>query len=229
MGFRKSGFELTLAYFLYFAAMVLLICVSTGPLWSKMSFMDINVSGFIYHCGVWGYTGLSRRLGYIIYSDDIGLETAPWDNVSPKLLLRLSHALILHMLAGIFAFLTLTFGLCSDEIPITDLEANWGTAGPKTGASSTMVATGLITFFLALGAMSVDIALWVAIYKAGGDIPLEGASSSLGIAFWLTLAALVSLFIAAFPWQVMVGLLIAIGFIFFILVLLFTAHRDSDD
>jgi len=133
------------------------------------------------------------------------------------------------MLAGIFAFLTLTFGLCSDEIPMTDLEANWGAAGPKTGASSTMVATGLITFFLALAAMSVDIALWVTLYKAYGDMQLAGVSSSLGIAFWLTLVALVALFVAAFPWQVMVGLLIAIGFIFFILFLLLTAHRDSDD
>jgi hypothetical protein len=92
-----------------------------------------------------------------------------------------------------------------------------------------MVATGLITFFLALAAMSVDIALWVTLYKAYGDMQLAGVSSSLGIAFWLTLVALVALFVAAFPWQVMVGLLIAIGFIFFILFLLLTAHRDSDD
>ena len=52
--------------------------------------------------------------------------------------------------------------------------------------------------------MSVDIVLWLALYKAYSDLTLVGARSSLGIAFWLTLAALAALFVAAFPWRVVV-------------------------
>src|ERR1700729_4213489 len=97
--------------------------------------------------------------------------------------------------------------LCCPTMMTADLEANRAAAVPKAQASTTMVVMGLFTFFLCLGAMSVDIALWVALYEAYGDLQLDGASSSLGVAFWLTLAALVALFVAAFPWQVMVGLL----------------------
>jgi len=227
MGCRKSGSELTIALFLFFAAMVLLICVSTGPvLWSKMSFMDINVLGYTYHCGVWGYTGQPSGLGYIINGDDVGLPgPVPWQNVSPAVLQQLSGALILHMLAAIFAFLTLVCGIASllcrpRQMTTADLEANRAAAVPKAQASTTMVVMGLFTFFLCLGAMSVDIALWVGLYKAYGYLQLDGASSSLGVAFWLTLAALVALFAAAFPWQVMVGSLIALWFVGYMLILM---------
>jgi len=235
MGCRKNGSELTIALFLFFAAMVLLICVSTGPvLWSKMSFMDINVLGYTYHCGVWGYTGQPSGLGYIVNGEDVGLPgPVPWQNASPAVLQRLSYALVLHMLAAIFAFLTLMCGIagllcCPNQITTADLEANRAAAVPKAQANTTMVVMGLFTFFLCLGAMSVDIALWVALYKAYGDLGLDGASSSLGVAFWLTLAALVALFVAAFPWQVIVGLLIAIVFVVYVLSHWCAAHGATE-
>jgi len=81
-----------------------------------------------------------------------------------------------------------------------------------------MVAMGFITFFLGLGAMSVDIALWLALYKAYSNLPQPGARTSLGIAFWLTLAALAALFVAAFPWQVVVVALVA-ACVFFVWIL----------
>ena len=70
---------------------------------------------------------------------------------------------------------------------------------PITYTNRTMVATGFVTFFLALGAMSINIALWLAIYKAYSDLTLVGVRSSLGVAFWLTLVALTALLVAAFP------------------------------
>lgn len=52
--------------------------------------------------------------------------------------------------------------------------------------------------------MLVDIGLWVIIYSAPSNLPTPGAWTFLGVAFWLTLAALLALFVAVFPWQFVV-------------------------
>jgi len=169
--------------------------------------MDIHVINRTYHCGIWGYTGQHSGLGYAINPANIGLpETVPWQNVSLSVLKQLSCALILHMLAAVSSCLTFLSGI----------------VGPKTypdaRANIMVVATGVISFALAMGAMAVDIALWLALYKAHSNLSVDGAWSSLGIAFWLTLAALAVLFVAAFPWQVVVVVIVA-GCVFFVWIL----------
>jgi len=178
------------ALFLFYVATVLLICVSTGPAWSKMSFMDIRVLNQTYHCGIWGYTGQPTGLGYVVDPASVGLpENVPWQNVSPSVLKQLSGALVLHVLGVIFAFIAFLSGLIGLAIR----------RDPK--ANLVMVATGFISFFLILGAISVDIALWWALYNVYSPLPLDGASYSIGVAFWLTLFAGAALFFAAFTWE----------------------------
>ena len=51
--------------------------VSTGPLWTKMSFLEVHILNETYHCGVWGYTADGDRgLGYIVSTPNIGFVWA---------------------------------------------------------------------------------------------------------------------------------------------------------
>lgn len=166
--------------FFAFAAMALLIFVSVSPpVWDKVNFLRATANGSSYVWGVFGFCQEGgqcsyRSIGYnlVLPNTDVYLNKSA--------LFRLTHALILHPIAGalaLFAFISGLLGvLCASRF-----------------------ATILMAFFSFLGGATalfifvVDMVIW---NLTKNSINAAGYSASLGNANWLTIGAAVSLLLA---------------------------------
>lgn len=173
--------------FFLFAAFVLLVVVSLSvPVWDAVYYLKVNAAGTEARLGNWGYCLLSNgrktcsssRLGYD--ADDIVGLFSDGGDISNSIIKGLTYALILHPIA---AGITL-FAL------IISLTTNW----------CLDICGSLFAFFaflVTLVAFIVDSVLFVtARTRINNDI--GGSPASLSNAYWITLAALVSLLLAAF-------------------------------
>jgi hypothetical protein len=160
--------------FFCFAACVLLIFVSvSAPTWNAISFLN---NGLGISFGVFGYTGSSIHVGYHI--SDAGIN-------SPKLadstLYALTCIMILQPIAAGLSGLAVLFGLC-------------GAAYHRAGTVFMSLFAGL-AFLATLIAWVVDMALWGIVKQQFHN---HGIQAQYGNANWLTLGALVALFIGFF-------------------------------
>ncbi|KAK9898442.1 pali-domain-containing protein [Cystobasidium minutum MCA 4210] len=173
--------------FFLFCAFVLLIITSVSvPVWDAIRFLRIQTGGTEARLGTWGYcviqqgvkTCSNSRLGYD--ADDIVEIFSDGGNISNSVIRGLTYALVLHPIA---AGITL-FAL------IISLTTNW----------CLDICGSLFSFFaflVALVAFIVDSVLFVtARTRINNDI--AGSPASLSNAYWMTLAAVISLLLAAF-------------------------------
>ncbi|KZT26848.1 pali-domain-containing protein [Neolentinus lepideus HHB14362 ss-1] len=163
--------------FFCFAAMVLLIFVSvSAPTWERVCFLSVYGSGHATHFGVFGYTGTGTHIGYYFNQSIIG--TAIPSRVNDGIFHNLTSTLILHPIAAGLSGLAFFFGLCGASYHRS------GTVFMSLVASLAMLTT--------LVAWVLDMVLFGI---ARDRFRNEGVDAQFGNALWLTLGALVSLFL----------------------------------
>jgi hypothetical protein len=181
------------------AATALLIVVSVSvPIWNSVYFLQIGLSSSItsgissilpgtigddllnqkIRAGLWGYCAGTKctdsQLGYTLPGDVFG------DSKAADILGAATSALILHPIAAAFAAFALLFALCGNLV-----------AGLMAS-----VASG-IAFFVALVAFIVDLGIFVTAHRRANRTD-NIAKVEYGNAIWLTLAAVLLLFLASF-------------------------------
>ncbi|WVR09590.1 hypothetical protein IAU60_006661 [Kwoniella sp. DSM 27419] len=166
--------------FFCFCAVALLVFASVSPpAWDKVDFLHVNTTAGRIVYGVFGYCveggQCSRRsIGY-------GLNAAGIDTSGlPGVLHNLTYTLILHPIAGGFAFFALVFGLI-------------GTAAASRVATIFMAILASIGALITLVIFVIDMVLWNVLKNRLQD---QGYSAGLGNANWLTVGALGALLLA---------------------------------
>ncbi|KAF9643791.1 pali-domain-containing protein [Thelephora ganbajun] len=191
--------------FFCLAACVLLIFVSVSPpTWDSVYFLSTGVGAGRIRFGVFGYTGSTASVGYNFPARFRGYKSVYFlrflpplkcKNSSPVLIRRISsdgrlsssiihnltYTLILHPIAAGLSGLAVLFGIC-------------GAAYHRSGTVFMSLVSGL-AFLCTLIAWVIDMALWGITRKVLRD---NGVSAQYGNANWLTLGALVALFIGFF-------------------------------
>ncbi|EPQ57447.1 pali-domain-containing protein [Gloeophyllum trabeum ATCC 11539] len=163
--------------FFCFAAMVLLIFVSvSAPTWNAVRFLSVYAPGHTTRFGCFGYTGTDHHIGYYFDQAIIG-ATVP-SRLNDHILHNLTETLILHPIAAGLAGIAFLFGLCG---------AGYHRAG--TVFMSLIAALAMLT---TLVAWVLDMVLFGIARDRFRD---AGVNAQFGNALWLTLGALVSLFI----------------------------------
>ncbi|TFK54338.1 pali-domain-containing protein [Heliocybe sulcata] len=163
--------------FFCFAAMVLLIFVSvSAPKWEAIRFLSVSGAGHTTHFGVFGYTGTATHVGYYFNPSIIG--TAVPNSMNDRIYHNLTETLILHPIAAGLAGIAFLFGLCG---------AGYHRAG--TVFMSLLAALAMLT---TLVAWVLDMVLFGIAHHRFRE---AGVDVHWGNALWLTLGALVSLFI----------------------------------
>ncbi|KAL1410876.1 hypothetical protein Q8F55_001819 [Vanrija albida] len=165
-----------------FAAVVLLIFVSVSPpVWDKISFLKVTAGGGletvfgVFGMCVKGGVCTRRRVGYELSA--AGITDV---NLNSTVLHHLTYALILHPIAGALALIAFIFGLVGI-------------------AAASRVSTILMSLFAFLGAIVslvvfvIDMVLWNVLRNRLRDADY---SASLGNANWLTVGAVVALFLS---------------------------------
>jgi len=165
--------------FCCFAAAVLLIFATvSGNVWDKVSFLDATAGGRTIHFGVFGYTGIGKKLGYDVIAAVPGVSEG---NLRTSALHGLTAALILHPIAAFFALIACVFGLFG---------AGYSRIGTILMSLSAAMAT-LITLVVWI----IDMSLWGIVRNRIRNHGPPGATAQYGNANWLTLGALVALFL----------------------------------
>jgi len=167
--------------FFCFAGMALLLFASVSPpAWDKVNFLDAKVGttntvfGVFGEC-VKGGTCTSKSVGY-----DLMVNGATSINTNSSVLHNLTYVLILHPIAGFFAFLALVFGII-------------GAAAASRVATIFMAIFALFAAFLTLVIFVIDMVLWNIVKER---ITSAGYSATLGNANWLTIGAFGALALA---------------------------------
>ncbi|KAK4683678.1 hypothetical protein P7C73_g6553, partial [Tremellales sp. Uapishka_1] len=184
--------------FFAFAGMTLLLFASVSPpAWDAVNFVSANspsgttVYGMLGYC-IKGGGCTSRNVGY-----DLALPGATNVVLNSQVLHNLTYTLIIHPIAGFFAFLSVLFGLL-------------GIAAASRVCTIFMALTGAIAAFLALVIFVIDMVLWNIVKNRIVDagyhatlvrLPLSSRSefaltSPQGNANWLTVGAVVALFLS---------------------------------
>jgi len=162
---------------LCFTAMLLLFMVSlSAPTIAKISFLDATINGTAVHFGAFGYTGTKRTLGYTIDEVALGLSDSL---LNVAVITSLTKVLSLHTVAAIVLFIAFLLGGCA--------------AANHTRIHTIMMCMTMLValFFIAL-AFAVDVILFDLI---GERIRADGYSAQLGRATWMTLLALIIVFL----------------------------------
>lgn len=165
--------------FFCFAACVLLVFVSVSPpTWNSVYFLNAGTGAGRVRFGVFGYTGSSTSVGYYF--------PAPFNSyndgrLSSSTIHNLTFTLILHPIAAGLSGLAVLFGIC-------------GAAYHRSGTVFMALVSGL-AFLCTLVAWIIDMVLWGIVRNVLRD---NGVSAQYGNANWLTIGALVSLFIGFF-------------------------------
>jgi len=165
--------------FFCFAACVLLIFVSVSPpTWNSVYFLNARTGASTIRFGVFGYTGSSTSVGYYF--------PAPFNSyndgrLSSGTIHNLTFTLILHPIAAGLSGLAVLFGIC-------------GAAYHRSGTVFMTLVSG-IAFLCTLVVWVIDMVLWGIARNVLRD---NAVSAQYGNANWLTLGALVSLFIGFF-------------------------------
>ncbi|KII92365.1 hypothetical protein PLICRDRAFT_37134 [Plicaturopsis crispa FD-325 SS-3] len=155
---------------LCFAATVLLVIATvSSPTWEKISFLDVTMNGETTHFGVFGYTGTKVHIGYFFPQ----IETS-------RIVHNLTSVLILHPIAAGLAGLSVLFGICG--------------AGYHRAGTVLMSLLATLAALATLVAWVVDMVLFGIARKHFRD---AGATAQYGNANWITLGALVALWIGA--------------------------------
>jgi hypothetical protein len=165
--------------FFCFAACVLLIFVSvSSPTWDSVYFLTTGTGAGRIRFGVFGYTGSSTSVGYYFPAPLNGYNDG---RLSSNTIHNLTFTLILHPIAAGLSGLAVLFGLC-------------GAAYHRSGTVFMSLVSGL-AFLCTLIVWVIDMVLWGIARSVIRD---NGASAQYGNANWLTLGALVALFIGFF-------------------------------
>lgn len=165
--------------FFCFAACVLLIFVSVSPpTWNSVTFLNATTGGDTVHFGVFGYTGSGTSIGY-----DFPPPYNTFNNgrLSTSTIHNLTATLILHPIAAGLSGLAVLFGICGASY------RRWGTVF--------MSLISVLAFLCTLVAWVIDMVLWGIVRTVLRD---NGTNAQYGNANWMTLGALVSLFIGFF-------------------------------
>ena len=145
------------------------------PTWNSISFLDTTVDGRDISFGVFGYTGSKVTVGYSLNSTVLGFDDT---RLNSAVIHNLTFVLILHPIAAGLAGLSVLFGLC-------------GLGYHRAGTVIMSLLAALATL-VTLVAWVVDLVLWGI---ARNRIRDNGGSAMFGNANWLTLGALVALFL----------------------------------
>jgi len=161
--------------FFCFAACVLLIFVSvSAPTWNAISFLNIFANGRSIHFGCFGYTGTHAHLGYNFDPSIVGIN-----DLSNGVVHNLTFLMILHPIAAGLAGLAVLFGFC-------------GAGYHRAGTVIMSLLAGLATLVTTI-VWIVDMVLWGIARDRFRD---HGVAAQYGNANWLTLGALIALFLA---------------------------------
>jgi len=165
--------------FFCFAACLLLIFVSVSPpTWENVYFLNAGTGAGRIRFGVFGYTGSSTRVGYAFPAPFNGYNNG---RLSSMIIRNLTYTLILHPIAAGLSGLAVIFGLC-------------GATYHRSGTVFMSLVSGL-AFMCTLIAWVIDMVLWGIARNVLRD---NGVNAQYGNANWLTLGALVALFIGFF-------------------------------
>ncbi|KAK8853388.1 hypothetical protein IAR55_004092 [Kwoniella newhampshirensis] len=161
------------------AAVVLLVFASVSPpAWQTVNFLKASSGGSETVYGVFGQCVRGgacshRSVGY-------NLDAGGLSGLNSKVLHNLTYTMILHPIAGGFAFFALVFGLL-------------GACAASRVATIFMALLSALGAIVALVVFVIDMVLWNVLKNRIHD---AGGSASLGNANWLTVGAVVSLFLA---------------------------------
>ncbi|KAJ6475340.1 pali-domain-containing protein [Mycena vitilis] len=162
--------------FLCLSAAVLLTFVSvSAPTWNKISFLDAGLGSATVHFGVFGYTGTHASVGYRFNPTSLKFNDK---NLNTPVILNLTRTLLLHPLAAGMASLAFSCGL-------------GGIISHRSG-TVLMVLLAAFATVICLMAFLFDMVLFGI---ARGQFRDQGIPSQYGNACWLTLAALVAIFL----------------------------------
>lgn len=156
------------------AAMILLLFASVSPpAWESVYFLKASVGGSTTVFGVLGQcvkggSCTSKHVGY-----DLTLNGASNVNINSTVLHNLTFALIIHPIAGFFAFVAVVFGLV-------------GLAAASRVATIFMAIFVFFAGFLALVVFVIDMVLWNVVKDRIID---AGNTATLGNANWFTVGA----------------------------------------
>ncbi|EIW72179.1 hypothetical protein M231_01850 [Tremella mesenterica] len=167
--------------FFAFAGWVLLLFASVSPpAWTAVKFLSANagsqttVFGVLGQCVVGGAC-TAKHVGY-----NIAVAGASNVNTNPTVLHHLTYALILHPIAGAIAFIGFILGLvgiiCASRI-----------------ATIFMALLESLAAVIALVVFVIDMVLWNLVKNRLRD---GGYTATLGNANWLTVGAVVALFLS---------------------------------
>lgn len=165
--------------FFCFAACVLLIFASVSPpTWNAVYFLNAGTGAGSTRFGVFGYTGSKTSVGYYFPAPFNGYNDG---RLSSSTIHNLTFTLILHPIAAGLSGLAVLFGLC-------------GASYHRSGTVFMSLIAGL-AFLCTLVVWVIDMVLWGI---ARNVLRANGVSAQYGNANWLTLGALVALFIGFF-------------------------------
>jgi hypothetical protein len=165
--------------FFCFAACVLLIFASVSPpTWESVYFLNAGTGAGRIRFGVFGYTGSGTSVGYDFPA---GFRGYNGGRLSSSLIHNLTYTLILHPIAAGLSGLAVLFGLC-------------GATYHRSGTVFMALVSGL-AFICTLIVWIIDMVLWGITRNVLRD---NNVSAQYGNANWLTLGALVALFIGFF-------------------------------
>jgi len=155
--------------------MLLLILVSVSAPVTTISFLDAEINGKSIHFGEYGYTGSKRSIGYAINETALGL---PDKLLNVPIVSSLTKALVLHTVAACLLFVALLQGTCS---MLNDSRIH----------TTLMGITMILALIFVIIAFAVDMILFSLV---GERIRADGYSAHLSSATWMTLSALVIIF-----------------------------------
>ncbi|WWD03949.1 hypothetical protein V865_002007 [Kwoniella europaea PYCC6329] len=164
--------------FLAFAALVLLLFASISPpAWDEVDFLHAQTpSGKVVY-GVFGYCIKNGACSHRSVGYELTLPGASNVSLNDKILHNLTYTLILHPIAGGFAFFSLVFGLLA-------------------ACAASRIATIFMALAAALGAVVtlvifvIDMVLWNVLKNRIHD---AGYEAGLGNANWFTVGAFAAL------------------------------------
>ncbi|WWC72201.1 uncharacterized protein I206_106161 [Kwoniella pini CBS 10737] len=164
--------------FLAFAAVALLVFASVSPpAWDKVNFLHASSGTQEVVYGVFGYCikggeCSSRSVGY-----DLQLPGSSNVVLNSKVLHNLTYTLILHPIAGGFAFFSLVFGIL-------------GAIAASRVLTIFMAITAFFGALITLVIFVIDMVLWNVLKNRIQD---AGYTAGLGNANWFTIGAFAAL------------------------------------
>ncbi|KAJ6593875.1 pali-domain-containing protein [Mycena capillaripes] len=158
------------------SAAVLLTFVSvSAPTWDKVSFLDAGSGSTTVRFGVFGYTGTHVSVGYRFNPNSLQFNDK---NLNTPVFLNLTRTLILHPIAAGLAGSAFLSGLSGLSC--------------HRGGTVIMVLLAAFTTVISLMSFLFDMVLFGIARRQFRD---QGIPSQYGNACWLTLGALVAIFL----------------------------------